>query len=117
MNYAEINKIAWSNRLVRSNDFASAIYTLPPDAHRILSVAISMIRQKDECFHTFRIYTKQLIEFFPALKSDKNAITRLDKATDALMGSYIKRDGPQKLDKALRWDSRIWKGLSHGKTP
>ena len=40
---------------------------LPPDAHRILSVAISMIRQKDEQFHTYRIYTRQLIEFFPAL--------------------------------------------------
>ncbi|MBF0264131.1 MAG: replication initiation protein [Gammaproteobacteria bacterium] len=63
---------------------------MPTDAHRVLSVAISMIRQKDEQFHTYRIFTRQLIEFFPALKSDKNAIARIDMATDALMGSYIK---------------------------
>jgi len=70
---------------VRSNELTSATYTLPPDAHRILSVAISIIRQKDKQLHTYRIYVKQLIEFFPALKSDKNAIARLDKATDSLM--------------------------------
>jgi len=49
-----------------------------------------MIRQKDDQFHTYRIFTRQLIDFFPALKSDKNAIARIDEATDALMGSYIK---------------------------
>jgi len=70
---------------VRSNELVSASYTLPPDAHRILSVAISMIRQEDKQLHTYRIYTKQLIDFFPALQSDKNAIARLDRATDALM--------------------------------
>ena len=90
MKHLEIKKIDWSNRLVRTNNFASAIYTLPPDAHRILSVAISMIRQKDEEFHTYRIHTRQLTAFFPGLQSDKNAIARIDTATDALMGSYIK---------------------------
>ncbi|HAW51096.1 MAG TPA: hypothetical protein DCX54_02030 [Flavobacteriales bacterium] len=70
---------------MRSNELTSATYTLPPDAHRILSVAISMIRQEDKQLHTYRIYSKHLIDFFPALKSDKNAIARLDKATDALM--------------------------------
>lgn len=49
-----------------------------------------MIRLNDEKFHTFRIYTKHLVTFFPALKSDKNAISRIDTATDALMGSYVK---------------------------
>jgi len=68
----------------------SASFKLPTDAHRVLSVAISMVRQKDEKFHTYRIYTRQLIEFFPGLQSDKNAIARIDSATDALMGSYIK---------------------------
>lgn len=90
MTYTEVNKISWANRLVRSNELTAATYTLPPDAHRILSVAISMIRQKDKQLHTYRIYAKQLIDFFPALKSDKNAIARLDKVTDALMWSYIK---------------------------
>jgi len=70
---------------VRSNELTSASYTLPPDAHRILSVAISMIRQEDKHLHTYRIYAKQLVDFFPALQSDKNAIVRLDRATDALM--------------------------------
>jgi len=45
-----------------------------------------MIRQKDEKFHTYRIYTRQLIDFFPALQSDKNAITRIDSATDLDFG-------------------------------
>ncbi|MBU0673806.1 MAG: replication initiation protein [Proteobacteria bacterium] len=71
--------------MVRSNEFASSSYTLPPDAHRILSVAISLIRQEDTQLHTYRIYAKKLIEFFPALQSDNNALARLDKATDALM--------------------------------
>ena len=90
MPYTEVAKIDWTNRLVRSNELVSASYTLPPDAHRILSVAISMIRQEDKQLHTYRIYAKQLIDFFPTLQSDKNAIARLDKATDALMWSYIK---------------------------
>tara|TARA_R110001592_G_scaffold213767_1_gene466591 strand:- start:46 stop:468 length:423 start_codon:yes stop_codon:yes gene_type:complete len=39
---------------------------------------------------TFRIYTKQLIDFYPALKNDKNAIARIDQATDSLMSAHIK---------------------------
>lgn len=90
MSQLKSDKINGTNHLVRTNQFATAAYTLPPDAHRILSVAISMIRLNDEKFHTFRIYTKHLVTFFPALKSDKNAISRIDTATDALMGSYVK---------------------------
>ena len=73
MKHVEIHKIDWGNRLARTNEFASAAYNLPTDDHRILSVAISMIRQQDEKFHTYRIYTRKLIDFFPGLKSDKNA--------------------------------------------
>jgi len=76
--------------MVRSNEYTAATYSLSADAHRILSVAISAIAQNDQCFTTYRIYVKELITFFPALHSDKNAMARIDKATDALMGSYIK---------------------------
>lgn len=34
--------------------------------------------------------TKQLIDFYPALKNDKNAIARIDQATDSLMSAHIK---------------------------
>ena len=76
--------------MVRSNDYTSASYTLSPDAHRIIAIAIAEIRKDDTCFTTFRIYVKKLVDFFPMLKSDKNAIARVDKATDSLMWSYIK---------------------------
>jgi len=58
---------------------------LLPDAHRIISVAVSVINQNDLDFTTCRIYTKKLIEYYPSLKNDKNAIARLDEATDSLM--------------------------------
>jgi len=55
-----------------------------------LAVAISAIAKDDQSFVTFRIYTKQLIDFYPALKNDKNAIARIDQATDSLMSAHIK---------------------------
>jgi len=84
---------------VRSNEYTSASYTLSPDAHRLLSVAISEIKQTDISFVTCRMYAKNLIEYFPAWQSDKNAIARIDKATDVLMSSFIKvkqSDGREK---------------------
>ena len=90
MTHQEVTTIDWNKSLVRWNDFASASYTLSPDAHRILAVAISAIAKDDQSFVTFRIYTKQLIDFYPALKNDKNAIARIDQATDSLMSAHIK---------------------------
>jgi len=90
MNLMEITKIDWKKSIVRSNDYSSATYSLSPDAHRIISVAISAIAQNDLSFTTYRIYAKDLVNFFPALHSDKNAIARIDKATDSLMWAYIK---------------------------
>ena len=90
MSHQEITAIDWNKSLVRWNDFTAASYTLSPDAHRILAVAISAIAKDDQSFVTFRIYTKQLIDFYPALKNDKNAIARIDQATDSLMSAHIK---------------------------
>jgi len=90
MDLLEITKIDWKKSIVRSNDYTAATYSLSPDAHRIISVAISAIAQNDLKFTTYRIYVPELITFFPALHSDKNAIARIDKATDSLMWSYIK---------------------------
>ena len=90
MGVTEINNIDWKNRLVRSNDFTGASYSLLPDAHRIVSVAVSVINKDDLDFTTCRIYTKKLIEYYPSLKNDKNAIARLDEATDSLMWSFVK---------------------------
>jgi plasmid replication initiation protein len=90
MTHQEITTIDWNKSLVRWNDLTSASYTLSPDAHRILAVAISAIAKDDQNFMTFRIYTKQLIDFYPALKNDKNAIARIDQATDSLMSAHIK---------------------------
>lgn len=47
MEQVETGHIDGNNRLVRANDFTSASYTLTTDAHRILSVAISLIKQRD----------------------------------------------------------------------
>jgi hypothetical protein len=58
---------------------------LLPDAHRIISVAVSVINKDDLDFTTCRIYTKKLIEYYPSLKNDKNSLARLDEATDSLM--------------------------------
>ncbi len=63
MKHIEVYKIERKNRLVRTNEFTSATNNLPKDAHRILSVSISIIRQKDNKFYTYRIHTRQLIEF------------------------------------------------------
>lgn len=90
MSLQEIAYIDWNKSLVRWNEFTSACYSLTPDAHRILAIAISAIAKDDSGFITFRIYTKQLIDFYPALKNDKNAIARIDEATDSLMRSHIK---------------------------
>jgi len=90
MDIKNITKIDWHKRLVRSNDYASSSYSLTPDAHRLLAVAISLICKDDNEFSTYRITVKSLIEYFPSLKNDKNAIARVDKATDSLMWTYIK---------------------------
>lgn len=90
MGVTEVNNINWKNRLVRSNDFTGASYSLLPDAHRIISVAVSVINKDDLDFTTCRIYTKKLIEYYPSLKNDKNSLARLDEATDSLMWSFVK---------------------------
>jgi len=69
---------------------ASARYSLSTDAHRLLAVAIAQISKEDKSLKTYKITTQQFIQFFPTLKTDKNAITRIDKATDVLMSSFIK---------------------------
>ena len=53
-------------------------------------LCIAQIRKDDSRLTTFKITIQQFIQFFPALKSDKNAIARIDKATDTLMSSFIK---------------------------
>jgi len=85
-----ITNINWHHAIVRSNELTSARYTLSTDAHRLLAVAIAQISQEDTQLTTFKMSTQQFIQFFSALKTDKNAIARIDKATDVLMSSFIK---------------------------
>ncbi len=90
-------------RIIKANSIVEARYFLPLNAHRVLSLYLSLLKLKDDQpFPLMKIPLQHVADTFPGLSSAKSAGEDVSKALDQLFDAVIHVKNGENWIK-LRW--------------
>ncbi|GEM_PF-2646688 len=75
--------------IVKANAIINARYFLPLNAHRLLSLYLSLLSRNDEPFPLMKISMTHVAESFPGLSSSKSVYADVSKALEQLFSAEI----------------------------